>query len=230
VKQMLKRPWLAQRDIPDRYRIGFVPGFFNDCLNRIFHPFMDVSENFRAAGFAVHVFRIAGRATSAENAQRLAKQLNELSPDPRPFIMVVYSKGLPDVLELLLRYPQTALQVAAIVSIAGVSNGSPLADDLYEFYRDWLAGLPLPGCDRGTGEEVQDLRRDFRLEWWRRNRSAITVPIFSLVAVPRANRVSTILKQTHARLAVIDPRNDGQLLWSDALVTRGNFDGRSHER
>jgi len=135
--------------------------------------------------------------------------------------MVVYSKGLPDVLELLLRYPQTALQVAAIVSIAGVSNGSPLADDLYEFYRDWLAGLPLPGCDRGTGEEVQDLRRDVRLEWWRRNRSAITVPIFSLVAVPRADRVSPILKQTYARLAAIDPRNDGQLLWSDALVTRG---------
>jgi len=149
---------LAQRDIADRYRIGFIPGFFNDCLNRIFHPFTDVSEDFRATGWAIHVFRAAGRATSAENAQQLAKQLAELSPDPRPFIMVVYSKGLPDVLELLLRYPQTALQVAAIVSIAGVSNGSPLADDLYEFYRDWLAGLPLPGCDRGTGEEVQDLR------------------------------------------------------------------------
>lgn len=212
---------LAHRDIADRYRVGFVPGFFNDCLNGILHPFTDVSENLGAAGFAVHVFRIAGRATSTENAKRLAKQLTELSPDPRPFIMVVYSKGLPDVLELLLRYPQTGLQVAAIVSIAGVSNGSPLADDLYEFYRDWLAGLPLPGCDRGTGEEIQDLRRDVRLEWWRLNRSAITVPIFSLVAVPRADRVSPILKQTYARLAVIDPRNDGQLLWSDAVVTRG---------
>jgi hypothetical protein len=212
---------LAQRDIADRYRIGFIPGFFNDCLNRIFHPFTDVSENLRASGWAIHIFRAAGRATSAENSQRLAKQLIELSPDPRPFIMVVYSKGLPDVLELLLRHPQTASQIAAIVSIAGVSNGSPLADDLYEFYRDWLAGLPLPGCDPGTGEEIQDLRRDVRLEWWRRNRSAITVPIFSLVAVPRVDRVSPILKQTYARLAVIDPRNDGQLLWSDALVTRG---------
>ena len=212
---------LTQRDIADRYRIGFVPGFFNDCLNRILHPFTDVSENLRASGWTIHIFRAAGRATSAENAQRLAKQLAELSPDPRPFIMVVYSKGLPDMLELLLRYPQTASQVAAIVSIAGVSNGSSLADDLYEFYRDWLAGLPLPGCDRGTGEEVQDMRRDVRLEWWRQNRSAITVPIFSLVAVPRTDRVSPILKQTYARLAAIDPRNDGQLLWSDALVTRG---------
>jgi hypothetical protein len=212
---------LAQRDIANRYRIGFVPGLFSDCLNGIFYPFTDVIQNLKESGFAVHDFRTAGRASSAENAQRLAKQLAELSPDPRPFIMVVYSKGLPDVVELLLRYPQTSQHVAAIVSMAGAANGSPIADDLYEFYRDWLAGLPIPGCDRGTGEEVHNLRRDVRLEWWRRNRSAIALPIFSMVAVPRADRVSPILKQTYAKLAAIDPRNDGQLLWYDALVTRG---------
>jgi hypothetical protein len=216
---------LAQRDIAKRYRIGFVPGLFSDCFNGIFHPFTDVIENFKESGFAVHDFRTAGRASSAENAQRLAKRLAELDPDPRPFIIVVYSKGLPDVLELLLRYPQTSQHVGAIVSIAGASNGSPVADDLYEFYRDWLAGLPIPGCDRGTGEEVQDLRRDVRLEWWRRNRSAITLPIFSLVAVPRADRVSPFLKPTYAKLADIDPRNDSQLLWYDAIVTRGYFLG-----
>ena len=212
---------LAQIDIANRYRIAFVPGLFSDCLNGIFYPFTDVITNLKESGFAVYDFRTAGRASSAENAQRLAKQLAELSPDPRPFIMVVYSKGLPDVLELLLRYPPTSQYVAAIVSMAGAANGSPVADDRYEFYRDWLAGLPIPGCDRGTGEEVHDLRRDVRLEWWRRNRSAITVPIFSIVAVPRADRVSPMLKQTHAKLAAIDPHNDGQLLWYDAVVTRG---------
>ena len=212
---------LAQRDIANRYRIGFAPGLFSDCFNKVFYPFTDVMENLKGSGFAVHDFRTAGRASSAANAERLAKQLAELNPDPRPLIMVVHSKGLPDVLELLVRYPESVRPIAAIVSIAGASNGSPVADDLYEFYRDWLAGLPIPGCDRGTGEEVHDLRRDVRLEWWRRNRSAITVPIFSVVAVPRADRVSPVLKQTYAKLAAIDPRNDGQLLWSDALVTRG---------
>jgi hypothetical protein len=214
-------PPLAQRDIANRYRIGFAPGLFSDCFNGMFHPFTDVIENLKESGFAVYDFRTAGRASSAANAERLAKQLAELNPDPRPLIMVVYSKGLPDVLELLVRYPESARQIAAIVSIAGASNGSPVADDLYEFYRDWLAGLPIPGCHRGTGEEVKDLRRDVRLEWWRRNRLAITVPIFSIVAVPRADRVSPVLKQTYAKLAVIDPRNDGQLLWYDAVVTRG---------
>ena len=137
---------LAQRDIANRYRIAFVPGLFSDCLNGIFYPFTDVIENLKESGLAVHDFRTAGRASSAENAQRLAKQMAELSPDPRPFVMVVYSKGLPDVLELLLRYPQTSQHIAAIISIAGAANGSPLADELYEIYHDWLAGLPISGC------------------------------------------------------------------------------------
>jgi hypothetical protein len=47
------------------------------------------------------------------------------------------------------------------------------------------------------------------------------VPIFSIVAVPRSDRVSPVLKRTYAKLATIDPHNDGQLLWYDALVTGG---------
>ena len=208
-------------DIKDRYRIAFVPGFFSDCLNGIFYPFTDVIADLTGLGFVVHNLRTFGRGSSAENAQRLAQQLGELDTDPRPFIFVVYSKGLLDVLELLLRYPQTSQHIAAIISIAGAANGSLVADELYEIYRKWLARFPMPGCERGTGEEVRDLRRDVRLEWWSRNRSAIAVPIFSIVAVPRADRVSPILKPTHEKLAAIDPRNDGEILWYDAVVTRG---------
>jgi hypothetical protein len=211
----------TQTDIKDHYQIAFVPGFFSDCLNGIFYPFTDVIADLTESGFVVHNLPTFGRGSSTENAERLAKQLSELSPDPKPFIMVVYSKGLPDVLELLLRYPQTSQHIAAVISIAGAANGSLVADELYEIYRNWLATFPMPGCERGTGEEVRDLRRDVRLEWWSRNRSAITVPIFSIVAVPGADRVSPILKPTHEKLAAIDPRNDGEILWYDAVVTRG---------
>ena len=210
-----------QTDIKDRYQIAFVPGFFSDCLNGIFYPFTDVIADLTGLGFVVHNLPTFGRASSASNAERLAKQLAELSPDPKPFIIVVYSKGLPDVLELLLRYPQTSQHIAAIISIAGAANGSLVADELYEIYRNWFARFPMPGCERGTGEEVRDLRRDVRLEWWSRNRSAIAVPIFSIVAVPGADRVSAIMKPTYEKLAAIDPRNDGEILWYDAVVTRG---------
>ena len=210
-----------QTDIKDHYQIAFVPGFFSDCLNGIFYPFTDVIADLTGLGFVVHNLPTFGRASSAANAERLATQLAQLSPDPKPFIMVVYSKGLPDVLELLLRYPLTSQRIAAIISIAGAANGSPIADEHYEIYRDWLAGLPIPGCDRGTGEEVRDLRRDVRLQWWAQHRSAITVPIFSIVAVPKTDRVSPILKQTYEKLAGIDTRNDGLLLWYDTIVTGG---------
>src|SRR5262245_4827958 len=139
-----------RKDIKDRYRIAFVPGFFSDCLNGMFYPFTDVIADLAGLGLVIHNLPTFGRASSAANAQKLAKQLTYLSPDPRPFIMVVYSKGLPDVLELLLRYPQTSQHIAAIISIAGAANGSPVADEFYEIYRDWLAGLPIPGCDPGT--------------------------------------------------------------------------------
>ena len=207
--------------IQNRYQIAFVPGFFSDCLNGMFYPFTDVITDLTGLGFVVHNLPTFGRASSAANAARLAKQLAQLNADPKPFIMVVYSKGLPDFLEMLLRYPLTSGRIAAIVTIAGAANGTPIADELYEIYRDWLAGLPIPGCDRGTGEEVRDLRRDVRLEWWAQHRSAITVPIFSIVAVPKPDRISPILKQPNEKLAVIDPRNDGLLLWYDTIVPRG---------
>jgi hypothetical protein len=210
-----------QTDTRDRYQIAFVPGFFSDCLNGIFYPFTDAIADLTGLGFVVHNLPTLGRASSAANAERLAKQLAQLGHNTKLFIVVVYSKGLPDFLELLLRYPRTAQRIAAIISIAGAANGSPIADEHYDLYRDWLAGLPIPGCDRGTGEEVRDLRRDVRLEWWTQHRSAITVPIFSIVALPKADRVSPILKQTYEKLAGIDPRNDGLLLWYDTIVTRG---------
>ena len=58
-------PPLVQRDIANRYRIGFAPGLFSDCFNKVFYPFTDVMENLKGSGFAVHDFRTAGRAISA---------------------------------------------------------------------------------------------------------------------------------------------------------------------
>lgn len=55
--------------------------------------------------------------------------------------------------------------------------------------------------------------------------SAIGVPVFSIVAVPRPGHVSPVLSTKHAKLAEMDPRNDGQLLWYDAIAVRGNLLG-----
>ena len=208
-------------DLPQRYRIAFVPGFLSECFDRYAQPFADAQRALRAEGFTVDYFRVPGRGTSAANAQKLAEHFATLDGDPRPIILFAYSKGLPDTLEFVVRYPEAARRIAAIVSVAGAVNGSPLADDLASAYRELASGFPLPGCAPGSGEEIHDLRRDVRLEWWRINRPAVTVPVFALVAAPRPDRVSPATRLSYDRLARLDPRNDGKLLAQDQVVASG---------
>jgi hypothetical protein len=208
-------------NLAQRYRIVFVPGLFSECFDSYARPFSDVQAALAAEGFAAEIVRLPGRGTSAANAARLADHFAAVAHDPRPIIVFAYSKGLPDTLEFVVRHPQEASRIAAIVSVAGAANGSPLADDLYAPYRRWGAAFPLPGCEPGSGEEIHDLRRDVRLDWWRTNGSAVKVPVFALVAAPRPEQVSPATRSSFRRLARIEPRNDGKLLAQDQVVPGG---------
>jgi hypothetical protein len=208
-----------------RYRVAFVPGLLAECLDAVVRPFSDTMGDLARAGFDVHHLAVAGRGSTGANAAQLAGELAALPADPRPLIVVAYSKKLPDVLELAVRYPEAARPIAAIVSVAGAVNGSPLADHLNAVFRTWFSSLPVPGCRRGDGGEIRDLRRDVRLEWWRRHRAAVSTPAFALVTAPRRDQISPALVETYERLAEIDPRNDGQLLWYDQIVPGGSLLG-----
>jgi hypothetical protein len=207
-------------DAAKKYRVAFVPGLFSECFEQFARPFADVQRNLRAAGFTVDYFQVPGRGTAAGNAARLAEHFLAADGDPRPIIVFAYSKGLVDVLEFAVRYPSAARRLAAVVAVAGAANGTPLADDLHAIYRDWGAEFPLPGCDKGTGAEIDDLRRDVRIVWWQQHGNTVTVPVFALVAAPRPDRVSPGTRATYRRLARIDPRNDGKLLWHDQIPAR----------
>ena len=204
-----------------RYRIGVVPGLLAECFDGMIRPFAEAMDALARAGFVVHYLPVAGRGSADHNAAELAEKLAALPADPRPLILIALSKGLPDALSLVARYPQTASSVAAIVSVAGAMNGSPLADRLNPAFREWVSALPMPRCRRGDGEEFEDLRREVRLAWWQRHRTAVTAPVFSLVTTPRPDRLSPILKEMYDKLAEIEPRNDGQLIWYDQLVPGG---------
>jgi hypothetical protein len=208
-------------NLPQRYRIAFVPGFLSECFDRYARPFADAQRALVEEGFVVDYFRVPGRGTTVENAKQLGDHFAALDGDPRPIILFAHSKGLPDTLEFVVRYPAAARRIAAIVSVAGAMNGSPLADDLASAYLELASGFPLPGCAAGDGAEIRDLRRDVRLEWWRQNRHAVIVPVFALVATPRPDRVSPATRLTYDRLARQDPRNDGKLLAQDQIVPGG---------
>jgi len=208
-----------------RYRVAFVPGLFSECLQALARPFADVIPDLARAGVDARYFSVAGRGSTATNSERLAREIAALPDDGRPLIVFAYSKGLPDVLELVARRPDSAARIAAIVSLAGAANGSLLADRHLATYQRWLRGLPLVSCGSGTGDEIGDLRRDVRLEWWRRHRAAISVPIFLLVTTPLRDHVSPPLSAPYRELARTEPRNDGMLFWYDQLVSGASLLG-----
>ena len=208
---------VAMSELAGRYRVGFVPGFMAECVKGIITPFADVLTALRAAGIDARILDVGGRGSTAENAERLALSITASADDARPLVIVAYSKGLLDVLEMLVTRPAAAARVAAVVSVAGASNGSPLADRFRSAYRLLVARFPLAGCRPGTGDELDELRRDVRLEWWRRHAAAVSVPIFTLVTAPRREHVSPLMRPAYLTLARLEPRNDGNLLWYDQI-------------
>jgi hypothetical protein len=218
-------PSAPQPGAAQRYRVAFVPGPLAECLDGIARPFVEAMDHLARAGFEVYHLSVRGRGSSEQNAAQLAGELAALPRDPRPLIVFAYAKGLPDVLELVVRYPEAASSIGAIVSVAGAMNGSLLADRLHTAFRAWRASLPSAECRQADGDEMLDLRRQTRLAWWQSHRADISTPVFALVTTPRPDRVSPILMEPYQELARIEPRNDGQLIWYDQIVPGGSLLG-----
>ena len=87
-------------------------------------------EHLQDLGYHTALIRVDGLSSSTNNARQIrdAVVAMDLAPDER-LVLVGYSKGTPDILEGLVTYPELAQRVAAVVSVAGAVNGSPLADD-----------------------------------------------------------------------------------------------------
>ncbi|MBS0290957.1 MAG: hypothetical protein JSR16_09260 [Proteobacteria bacterium] len=215
----------APATLAGRYRLAFVPGLLAGCAGPLAMPFADTVDTLRAAGFDARILSIDGRGSTPHNAALIARQLTEAEPDPRPWIVFGYSKGLPDALEALVQHPQASRDIAAVVSYAGAVGGSRLADEAGGLQAALLEHVPLPGCDAGDGTALQALRRDVRHAWWQAHHTALRPPIYALAAAARPDRVSAPLRGTYATLSKTDPLNDGQLIAADALAPGGTLLG-----
>ncbi len=218
-------PSAPQPGAAQRYRLAFVPGLLAECLEASARPFEETMDHLARAGFEVYRLSLRGRGSSQDNAARLAGGFTALPRDPRPLIVFAYARGLPDVLELVVRYPEAASSIGAIVSVAGAMNGSLFADRLQTSFRTWRASLPSAECRQADGDEMSDLRRQTRLAWWQSHRAGVSKPVFALVTTPRPDRVSPMLMETYQELARIEPRNDGLLIWYDQIVPGGSLLG-----
>jgi hypothetical protein len=123
-----------------------------------------------------------------------------------------------DILEALVRHPEIVPRVAAVASVAGAINGSPLAEGLRDFYAAVFQKIPAPRCDQSDGGAFASLHRTERLRFLASASLPRDVRYFSVTGIVERRDASRLLRPTRRRLAELDPRNDGQVLWTDTVI------------
>ena len=74
-------------------------------------------------------------------------------------VLVGYSKGISDILDAVVAYPEIRSRVAAVVSVAGAVGGSPLANDAEQYQADLLRYFPGQPATRATAVAWQAFGR-----------------------------------------------------------------------
>lgn len=206
------------KPIPTGYRVAVVPGIFSSCASDA--PAFEKARAYLKDKHGVETGLInIPNNSSEDNAKLIAQYLREQwAKDKRPFILVGYSKGTPDIQTALATEPDIRPMVAAFVSIAGASGGSPVADALPERLNGLLAKVNgKGGCQGDLSDGFKSLSVDKRRQFLAQYPKPF-VPTFSLPAVADESKVSKAMLQSWTLMNSFSPRNDAQLAELDAII------------
>lgn len=197
-----------------------VPGIGYECFEPWLNAPGTVPKHLREFGYDGMLLKVDALSGSANNARQIrdsimAMPLTEGAPR---LVLVGYSKGAPDILQAVVAYPEIRSRVAAVVSAAGAIGGSALANDAEQYQADMLRHFPGATCNSGDGGAVESLRPAIRKAWLAGNPLPREVRYYSLVTLPRPERISSILTSSYDKLARIDGRNDSQVIFYDQIV------------
>jgi hypothetical protein len=203
-------------------RLVIIPGLSEECVSDFIQPFSDARPHLESLGFKTDFIMVSGLGGSAQNASQIRETVMGMPMTAgERLVFIGYSKGVTDVLEALVRYPELSSRTAAVVTLAGVVSGTPIADDVPEVLKK-LADQVFEGkCLPGEGRAFESLSRHERLKWLSANRLPDTVRYFSLAAFTDRENISFILRPSYDKLSLVDPLNDSQVVFHDALVPGG---------
>lgn len=204
-----------------RLLAAVVPGIGVECFERWLQPAAGTAiAQVRRFDFDAMWLGVDALSSSTNNARQIRDAIMALPAEagaPR-LVLIGYSKGAPDILEALVTYPEIRPRVAAVISAAGAIGGSPLANSEQQFLAELLHHLPGASCSSGDGGGAESLRPSVRMAWLAQNQLPREVRYYSLVAFPHPDRISSILRSSYNKLARIDARNDGQLIFYDQII------------
>jgi hypothetical protein len=197
-----------------------VPGIGYDCFKPWLNSPGTVTQQLQLFGYDGVMLEVDGLSSSARNAHQIRDAITamQLSAGAAQLVLVGYSKGVADILEAVVAYPEIRSRVAAVVSAAGAVGGSPLANDAEQYQADLLRHFPGATCTSGDGGAVESLRPATRKAWMAQNPLPDELRYYSLVTFPSPERISSILKSSYDKLSRVDARNDSQVIFYDQVV------------
>lgn len=199
---------------------GVVPGVGWACFSEWLSLRGTTAKHVREYGYdqiLIDVDALSGSENNARQIREAIMALPQATASPG-LVLVGYSKGTPDILEAVVRYPEILPRIAAVVSVAGAVGGSLLADDAKQWQADLLKHFPDAKCDESDSQAVASLRPGARKSWLASNRLPQQLRFYSLVTLPTPERVSRILGSSYRKLGEIDWRNDSQMIYSDQII------------
>ncbi|MBI4893997.1 MAG: LssY C-terminal domain-containing protein [Acidobacteria bacterium] len=212
-------------ELPSAYRVLVVPGIMNTCVSD--NPAYAVGRKVLTEkyGLTTEILSVPNDS-SEDNAKAIAAYLEEQwKKDQRPYLIFGYSKGTPDIQVALATVPGVKEKVAAFVSTAGASGGSPIADSLPMQLDAWLGRVKdRAGCKGNLAEGFKSLKKEVRQRFLS-SYPHPAVPTYSLAAYTSVDRVPKTAAQTYRMLAAFDKQNDAQLLKLDQIIPESTFLG-----
>lgn len=213
-----------------------VPGFLGDCVAHQSLPFGDgvprptergrteAYTNYSDLGLhSIQVLALPGRARSAANGELIAQAVRRQAqvPGVQRVVVVAYSKGMTDTLhalDFMAASGGVPDALRAVVSVAGVVMGSPLAPQFAALYQHLSPLLALFDCSASDGNELEDLLPSLRASWLAAHPPARSIRYFSITAFAAPDEVSPALKPMYSMLGGANSQTDGQLLASDTVL------------
>jgi hypothetical protein len=206
-----------------KYRVLIVPGIMSSCVSDS-PAFIEGQERLKNEyGMDVALLQVPNDS-SESNARMISQYLHAHLADGKKYILVGYSKGTPDIQVALANEPGLASEVAAFVTVAGATGGSPVADLLPQISEKYMHSVPLKTCQGDLSTGFESLKRDARREFLAAHPNPV-VPTYSLIAKADQSTTSRALLETWRALSSYGTEQDGQLLKEDAIVPGAKYLG-----
>ena len=202
-------------------KIVLVHGVGWGCVKNFIAPRGSVVEHLSQFGYEVTTLDVDPLSSSEHNATQIRNQILTMSDNDqgKPIVLLGYSKGAPDILEAVVKYPVLQNKVSAIVSVAGAIGGTPLANDVSQSTLNLVRHFPGAECEIGDQGALESLKPINRKRWLATNSLPKSIRYYSVITFPEQDNISSILKSTHSNFSQVAPRNDGQLIFYDQMIS-----------